>query len=101
VQILKGGSRDPVKKNKNVEESMLHRLVHGSIRYDPFFCGYSMLLPIQSLSHKYCKLSSCVRVEIQEFRLSSTPLGHVLYECILVKGMATNCLFRLKACSIF
>jgi hypothetical protein len=76
-------------KNKNIEDTMLHRLVHGSIRYVPFFCGYSMFLPIQNLSHKYYKLSSCVHVEIQEFRLSSTPLAHVLYECILVKDMVT------------
>ena len=72
-----------------MEDTMLHRLVHGSIRYVPFFCGYSMFLPIQNLSHKYYKLSSCVHVEIQEFRLSSTPLAHVLYECILVKDMVT------------
>ena len=69
---------------------MLHLLVHGSIHYAPFFYGYSVLLLIQNLSHKYYKLSSCVHVEIQEFQLWSTPLGHVLYESILVKDMATK-----------
>jgi hypothetical protein len=87
---------DPIKKNKNIEESMLHLLVHGSIRYVPFSCGYSMFLPIQNLSHKYYKQSSYVHVEIQEFRLWNTPLGHVLYESILVKDMATNYSFRGK-----
>jgi hypothetical protein len=67
---------------------MLHQLVHGSIRYVPFSCGYSMFLPIQNPSHKYCKQSSSVHVEIQEFLLWNTPLAHILYEIILVKDMA-------------
>ena len=67
---------------------MLHQLVHGSIRYVPFSCGYSMSLPIQNFFHKYYKQSSCVHVEIQEFLLWNTPLAHILYEIILVKDMA-------------
>jgi hypothetical protein len=54
-----------------------------------------MFLPIQNLSHKYYKLSSCVHIEIQEFRLWSTPLARVLYKHILVKDMAINYTFKV------
>jgi hypothetical protein len=90
MYIFERTKKNRISINKNIVSSMLHRRVHGSIRYALFSCGYSMFLPIQNLSRKYCKLSSSVHVEIQGFRLSSTPIAHVLYECILVKDMVND-----------
>ncbi len=46
-------------------------------------------------------VTGAVHVEIQEFQLSTTPLVHVLCECILIKDMVTSCLTFGKEYSMF
>lgn len=86
-------------RNKNIENSTLHRLVHDSIHYVPFFCGYSICLLTQNPSRRYCKPSSCAFVGILEFRRLSAPLTHVLWESVIVKDMSAK--YTSKAGLIF